>query len=502
MRFTSLVVELIRARPRLVVWLVVLVQAALWLILPMLLYRSPPGDLATVLAFGREYQVGTSLGPPLAFWLADIAFRTAGNTMFGVYLLAQICAVLTFWIYYQLARAIVGGQQAVLAVLLSMTVVAFSSPGVEFGPLVLARPLWALLLLHSWQLIGQNRRNAWFAWSIEAGLLLLTTPAAIGLLLLLAGFTVATERGRRVLMSLDPFYALLVILVLVLPYLIWLLRADALAMPPWPAISDLVARAMQWGWLLLGLVLAISAIILLVILNSGWFTRNADEAPIIYRPPVDPLARDFVFFFALAPALFGSVLAGFFNLDHVVGGAGVALLMSGLAVVVATGDLIHLRRQRLLRTVWAVAIVAPAVAAIATIAFLPWTGSNEVATSLPAKSIAQFFGDNFERRTNQRLRAVAGDPQLAGFIAMSRGRPHLLLDATPERTPWLSVAKFNETGGVVVWRASDTSGAPPPEIAQRFPGLVPEVPRAFEWMVNGRQPLLRVGWAIVRPKAP
>jgi hypothetical protein len=502
MRFTSLVVELIRARPRLVVWLVVLVQAALWLILPMLLYRSPPGDLATVLAFGREYQVGTSLGPPLAFWLADIAFRAAGNTMFGVYLLAQICAVLTFWIYYQLARAIVGGQQAVLAVLLSMTVTAFSSPGVEFGPLVLARPLWALLLLHSWQLIGQKRRNAWFAWSIEAGLLLLTTPAAIGLLLLLAGFAVATERGRRVLMSLDPLYALLVIVVLVLPYLIWLLRADAFAMPPWPAISDLAARAMQWGWLLLGLGLAMSAIVLLVLLNSGWFARNASEAPIIYRPPVDPLARDFVFFFALAPALFGSLLAGFFNLDHVVGGAGVALLMSGLAVVVATGDLVHLRRQRLLRTVWAVAIVAPAVAVIATIAFLPWTGSNEVATSLPAKSIAQFFGDNFERRTNQRLRAVAGDPQLASFVAMSRGRPHLLLDATPERTPWLSVAKFNETGGVVVWRASDTSGAPPPEIAQRFPGLVPEVPRAFEWLVNGRQPLLRIGWAIVRPKAP
>ncbi|WFU15533.1 glycosyltransferase family 39 protein [Bradyrhizobium sp. CB3481] len=502
MRFTSLVVELIRARPRLVVWIVVLVQAAMWLILPMLLYRSPPGDLATVLAFGREYQVGTWLGPPLAFWLADIAFRAAGNTMFGVYLLAQVCAVLTFWIYYQLARAIVGGQQAVLAVLLSMTIVAFSSPGVEFGPLVLARPLWALLLLHSWQLIGQNRRNAWFAWSIEAGLLLLTTPAAFGLLLLLVGFAAATERGRRVLMSLDPLYALLVIVVLVLPYLIWLLRAEALAMPPWPALADLAARALQWGWLLGGLVLAMAAIVLLVILNSGFFARNAGEAPIIYRPPVDPLARDFVFFFAFAPALFGSLIAGFFNFDHVAGGAGVALLMSGLAVVVVAGDLIHLRRQRLLRTVWAVAIIAPAIVVIAATAFLPWTGANEVSTSLPAKAIAQFFGDNFERRTNQRLRAVAGDPQLASFVAMSRGRPHLLLDATPERTPWLSVAKFNETGGVVVWRASDTSGAPPPEIAQRFPGLVPEVPRAFEWLVNGRQPLLRIGWAIVRPKAP
>ncbi len=501
MRFTSLVVELIRARPRLVVWIVVLIQAALWLMLPMLLYRSPPGELATVLAFGREYQVGSWLGPPLAFWLADIAFRVAGNTMFGVYLLAQICAVLTFWIYYQLARAIVGGQQAVLAVLLSMTVVAFSSPGVEFGPAVLARPLWALLLLHSWQLIGQNRRNAWFAWSIEAGLLLLTTSAAPLLLLLLAGFAAATERGRRVLTSLDPLYALLVILVLVLPYLIWLVRADAFAMPAWPALAELGARATQWGWLLGSLVLASSAILLLALLNSGLFARNASDAPIIYRPPVDPLARDFVYFFALVPAVLGSLLAGIFNLDRIVGGAGVVLLLTGLAVVVATGDLIYLRRQRLLRTVWAAAVIAPAIATVATIAFLPWTGSNEVATSLPAKSIAQFFGDSYERRTNQRLRAVAGDPQLASFVAMSRGRPHLLLDATPERTPWLSVAKFNETGGVVLWRASDTSGAPPPELVQRFPGLVPEVPRAFDWLVNGRQPLLRIGWAIVRPKA-
>ena len=81
-------------------------------------------------------------------------------------------------------------------------------------------------------------------------------------------------------------------------------------------------------------------------------------------------------------------------------------------------------------------------------------------------------------------------------------RPHLYLDAAPERTPWLSLEKFYQTGGVVVWRASDTVGTPPPDIARHFPGLVPEVPRAFDWLVNGRQPLLRIGWAIVRPKGP
>jgi Dolichyl-phosphate-mannose-protein mannosyltransferase len=500
MRFTSLVIELIRARPRLIVWLVLLFQAALWLIVPLLFYASPPGNVATVLAFGREYQVGTDLGPPLALWLGDIAYRLAGNHMFGVYLLAQLCSVAGFWFLYLLARAVVGGQQAVLAVLLTMTVTAFSSPSLEFGPLVLARPLWALLLFHTWQLIGQNRRNVWFAWSIEAGLLLLTTSAGIGLLLLVAGFMVATERGRRTLTSFDPLFALLVIVVLALPYLVWLIRTDTLAMPSWPQAADLSARALHWVWLVGGLAVAMVAIGLLLLLNSRLFSRSPEEAPIIFRPPVDPLARDFVYFFAIAPALAGSLISGVFNLDRVVGGAGVALLMTGLAAIVATGDLVHLRRQRLLRTVWAAAIIAPVLAAVGATLFLPLTGSNEVATSLPARSIAQFFNESFERRTNQRLRAVAGDAQLASLIALNRGRPHLFLDATPERTPWLTPAKFGETGGVVVWRASDTAGTPPPEIAQRFPGITPEVPRAFEWLVNGRQPLLRIGWAIVRPK--
>jgi Dolichyl-phosphate-mannose-protein mannosyltransferase len=501
MRFTSLVIELIRARPRLVFWIVVLLQGALWLTVPLLFYSSPPGELATALAFGREYQLGTDLGPPLAFWLADIAYRAAGNHMFGVYLLSQLCSIATFWILYQLARSIVGGQQAVLVVLLTMTIAAFGTPSLEFGPLVAARPLWALLLFHTWQLIGQNRRNVWFAWSIEAGLLLLTTSAGFGLLLLVAGFAVASPQGRRMLESFDPLFALLVIVVLALPYLIWLIRAGGLSLPPFPAFAQLSARGLRSISLIGGLLLAMSGIILLVVLNSAPFNRAEDESPIIYRPPVEPLARDFVYFFAIAPALCGSLVAGLFDCDRVAGGTAITLLMTGFAAIVATGDLVHLRRQRLLRSVWAVVIIAPAFAAAASTLFLPWTGGGEVATSLPARAIGQFFGESFERRTNQRLRAVAGDAQIASLVSLdAAGRPHLYLDATPQRTPWLTPQKFIETGGVVVWRASDTEGTPPPAIAQRFPGLVPEVPRAFEWLVNGRQPLLRIGWAIVRPK--
>lgn len=507
MRFTSLIVELIRARPRLVVWVVLLVQGLLWLLLPLVFYGSPPGDVATVLAIGREYQVGSDFGPPLAFWLADIAYRAAGNHIFGVYLLGQLCFIATFWALFQLGRAIVGGPHAALAVLLTMTAFAFGLPGTEFGPAVLARPLWALLLLHTWRIIGEGRRNAWFALSIEAGLLLLTTSAAVWLLALVAAFFVATPRGRIRLTTFDPLYAIVVVAVLTLPWMVWLARSGALAMA-WPPsapgdVLDLIqTSAMQTARLVGWLLLSIAAIIVLTVLNSRRATRRAEDAPVIYRKALDPLARPFVYFFALAPALAGCVIGGVDGRDGVAGGDGVALLATGLAVVVASGDLIALRRQRLLRKVWAAAIGLPALAAVIMVFIVPWIGGPGERTSLPAPAMARFFGESFERRTGRPLPSVAGDPELAALIAMGASRPHLFMDASPQKTPWLTPARFAETGGVVVWRALDTIGAPPADLARRFPGLVAEIPRAFNRLIEGRQPSPRIGWAIVRPKTP
>jgi hypothetical protein len=76
----------------------------------------------------------------------------------------------------------------------------------------------------------------------------------------------------------------------------------------------------------------------------------------------------------------------------------------------------------------------------------------------------------------------------------------LLLDATPARSPWVTMNDVKLKGAIIVWPTTDTSGAPPPEIKARFPDIVPEVPRAFARPVQGRLATLRVGWAIVRPQ--
>lgn len=502
MRFTSLIVELIRSRPAVVFWVAVLAQALMWLVVPMIFYLSPPGDTATVLAIGREYLLGTIDGPPLGFWLADIAYKATGNTMFGVYLLAQICFVVTFWALFTLGRAVVGAQQAVIAMLLTMTVTAFGFPGLEFGPDVLMRPLWALTLLHYWRAVGEGRRNAWFALSIEVGLLLLTSYAALLLVGLLALFTVATRRGRQALTSVDPWFSLIVVAALVLPHALWVTRAGVdTVMPPLPDVEMLKLNITTWLPIVGALAAMLVSIAVLALLNAAKLGPSADDVPVILRPPLSGFGRNYLLFVSLAPFLAGTLAGAALGSGQPVGGAGVLLAPAGLLVVLAAGEVIHLRRQKVLRAVWAATIVVPVIVVVGTTLLLPWILASSVKTAIPARDIGRFFGESFERRTGQRLPAVAGDPDIATLVALTApGRPHLLLDGTPRRTPWQSRERFQETGGVVVWRAQDTAGAPPEHLRQRFPGLVAEVPRPFEQMVQGREPLFRVGWAVVRPR--
>jgi hypothetical protein len=136
MRCTSLVVELIRARPRLVVWIVVLVQAGLWLFLPMLLYRSPPGDVATVLA----HLAGSTRSAPGSVRRWRSGSPTSPSVLPAIpcsasYLLAQACAVVTFWIYYQAGprdRRRAAGRASRYC--FSMTVVAVQFAGRRVRP--------------------------------------------------------------------------------------------------------------------------------------------------------------------------------------------------------------------------------------------------------------------------------------------------------------------------------------------------------------------------------
>ena len=501
MFYVPLYIEGLRSRPVVVFWLATLAQAAVWLMVPLLFYAAPPGELARLLAIGHEFPLDGAFGPPLAYWLAEIAFRAAG--LFGVYVLSQLCVIATYWCVFALGRPIVGSTHAAMAVLLMVGISVFTVPTPEFGPATLAMALWAAVLLFYWRAIGQKRREYWYAFGGAAALLLITSDAAFILVGALIVFTTITKRGRMAADTFEAWVAAAVLVGMMFVHFLLLERAGFALTPVLDRLRSAAsagANTAAWLWLLGALIVAHAGLAVLLVLAKGWPGIRTDPPPAIARAPVDPFAGSFVKAFALWPALLATIIAVLAGARLPIGGAAPLLVLSGLAVVIAAGDSIELRHPRILGFAWAGLLVVPAIFVPIVIVLLPWTTGTELKVAQPATAMGRYFGESFMRRTGHPLAIVSGDARLAELVAIAApSRPSVYFVADPAHSPWVSAADIRDKGAVVVWRAPDTNPAPPPEIKAQFPDLIPEVPRTFARPVRGRLPPLLIGWGVIRP---
>jgi hypothetical protein len=501
MFYIPLYIEGLRSRPALVFWLATLAQAAVWLLVPLLFYAAPPGALGQVLAVGHELPLTGDFGPPLAYWLAELAFRAAG--LCGVYALAQICLIATYWCVFALGRSIVGATHAAMAVLLMIGISAFTVPTPDFGPPILAMPLWAATLLFFWRAVAEKRVRSWYALGGAGALLLLTSDAALVLLGVLAVFTAMTRPGRAALDRIEARVTVLALTVVVFVHLFLLAHAGISLTPMLERLrrpENADANIAAWLRLLGVLILVHGGLIVLAILASGWPRTPADPPPPIVRAPVVPFAITFVKTLAVWPILVATIIAVLAGDRLPIGGVAPVLVLSGLGVVVAAGDRIALHHARILGFAWAGLLIVPAILVPVVMVLLPWTTGTELKVAQPASAMGRFFAESFARRTGHPLAIVSGDPRFAELVAVAApSRPSVYFAANPAQSPSLTVADIREKGAVIVWPAADTNPAPPPEIKMQFPDLIPEVPRSFDRPVRGRLPPLRVGWGVIRP---
>jgi 4-amino-4-deoxy-L-arabinose transferase-like glycosyltransferase len=412
--------------------------------------------------------------------------------------------VATYWAVFELGCATVGVAHAAIAVMLMVGVFVFSVPTPEFGPPVLAMALTALILLHFWWAAAQTLRLYWIAVGAEAGLLLLTSYAGLGLYVTLIGFMVITQRGRALLGSIEPWLAAILVVLLGFPHLIWLDAQGNLVAPMIDHVGDALshARLFDRAALPARLLLAVGGLIVLVALSFRWGRKSEQRVPVFQRGSVHPFARDFIYTFAIVPLAIAVVLALILGEPYPIGGIAPMVVLWPLAVVVLAGDTISIHRQQLLGIVWGAMLVAPPLLAIVAVLLAPPLAGIDLAVTRPANAIGRYFSDAFERRNGKALEIVAGEPRLAALVAlMSRPRASLYLDATPERSPWIDPQEVSRKGALVVWGAADTTGVPPAEIKTRFPELTPDVPRAFSRFTLTGTPTVRIGWGTVRPGA-
>jgi 4-amino-4-deoxy-L-arabinose transferase-like glycosyltransferase len=499
----SLPIEILRTRPRLIFWLAVLAQASLWVIVPTLFYSAPPGELAEVLAVGHTFAFGSELGPPLAPWLAEIALRAAGGHMIGVYLLAQICIVATYWAVFQLGRETIGDRHAVLAVLLMVGISVFTISSPDFGPDILMMPLWAFAILHLWRATGQDKQLYWFALAVDFWLMLLTSHLALLLFAVVVAFVLINPRARKSALNPAVGMAAITVACMMLPNVV-LIRDYGFGFTPNLArlrnVEAIDQNIIAWARLLMLVAVAHAGAGILLVLASNLARTKKDEAAIVPGQPVEPFARIFVYCLALAPLIVVTafaVISGKSDLS----GIPPLLVLSGLAIVTAAGETIMLHHQRILTIAWISLLIVPAVLMAAGALLLPALFAVDLKVAQPADDIAKFFTENFERRTQRKLDVVAGDPRLASIVSVaSSSRPNIYHDPKSGRPQLARREEALEKGTVVLWRATDSAGTPPPEVKAQFPDIVPEVPRAFDRAIPGRAPVLRIGWGVVRPQ--
>jgi Dolichyl-phosphate-mannose-protein mannosyltransferase len=501
MNYVSLIIEFLRGRPAVVFWTAALTQALLWTLVPALFYSAPPGEVPVLLAIGHEFVLGSYLGPPLSFWLGEAAFRIAGS--FGLYALAQACIVVTYWGVFTLGRAVVGTRHAVLAVLLMVGITAFTVPTPNFGPAVMAAPLWSLSLLHYWRALGEGRRGFWFLLALDLGLLLLASYVGLILIALMAAFTFATRRGRDALLHPEPWIAVLPLIIVVFPHLVWLWSGRSLVIEGFNDSLAAAGRLSPWLRLCLALLFTHLGLMLLVVLGTGWPRKPRERAPEIDRNPTERLARLFVYVFALAPA--GIAIAIVIASGRIGPFDRIAplVVLSGLAIVMLAGDQVLIYRERLVSSAWLGLLVTPPAIVVLGLALMPWIAGKDLAIAQPANAEGRFFADSYQRRSGQPLEYVTGDARIAPLIALAApSRPHVYFDWAPQRSPWATVSSMREKGGLLVWPVPENTTQPPATLRAQFPDLVAEVPRSFARAVQGFLPLIRIGWAVVRPEGP
>jgi 4-amino-4-deoxy-L-arabinose transferase-like glycosyltransferase len=389
----------------------------------------------------------------------------------------------------------------VLGVLLMVGIAAYNVPSPEFGPAVLALPLWALALFHYWRAIAEDKRGYWFILAFDLGLLLLTSYIGLLLVFLLAVFTLVTPRGREALLGVEPWLAIVLLMIVIFPHIAWLKDMWPLVLATIRTEAPPHALLPPAAWLAATIILSHVGVGLLVLLASGWRRRRDERAPEIDRNPAAPWGRVYVYVFALAPALVAIALVAWFDRLGPLARIGPLIVLTALAIIVVAGERIYLYREQQVSFAWLGLLTVPPALVVAAAVMLPWTFAIDLKTGQPAAAMGSFFADSFQRRVGKPLAYVAGDAQLATLIATAApSRPRVYFDEAPERSPWADATTLRANGAILVWPASDTAGSPPAALKAAFPELVPELPRAFARPVQGLLPLMRVGWAVLRPQ--
>ncbi|MBI3704838.1 MAG: glycosyltransferase family 39 protein [Rhizobiales bacterium] len=473
-------------------------HAALWTVLPSLLYPNLPLDLIEALVYGREWQLGYDKLPPLPWWLVEIVNRLVGHD-FAFYLLAQAAAVAALSAVFALARPLAGPLGALAAVLIVDGLHYLNYTAVKFNHDVIQLPFWALAGFAFHRALRGNELRHWLLLGLAVGMSLWAKYFVLVLALPLALFVLFDRDARASLTTPGPYVAAAAALVVMAPHLIWLVQNDFLPFAyaehralPSRGLIDHVWHPLEFAlgqlfFLLPSLLIAAPLFIP---------RRSASQPPV--ASAADAYDRRIVALLAFGP------LATVLALSAISGRGTVAMwgyplfLFLGVYVVLMAHRVLDDKRFKRVLLVWLGVFVAIAVVFIGNYAIMPQYDHRYRAVFYPGQELARELSQRYRAITGQPLVYVIGDMWDGGNVARyAPSHPRVLIDGKPARAPWIDLADLKARGALVLWTDSDPKLMP---VQYRAIAADAAIQPPFQLKDRRGDLTMTVGWAILQPK--
>jgi hypothetical protein len=492
------------------IWLVL--RTLLWTLIATLTQHTPPLDTVEWLCWGREWQLGYHKHPPLAAWVADLAWLLTPGSFVGVYLAGYVAIAVALWCVWRLARRMLPPISALAATVCLDGLVFFQQAAAEFNNQVLLIAFWALAVCLFHRALTRDSWRDWLGTGLALGFALLCKYSAVFLILPLLGWWLYQNGLRR---WSRPLVVALAAGLVFLPHFVWLCQND------FPTLRYAAMRAQGESgafdhrfsgvtFLLgQGLRLLPVALILLPLL-----TLRKRQAP----PPAQ-VDRTFLAVAVLGPIalhLIASLVLGLGLRD--IWGAPL-WTFAGLLLLCYLETNESDRAWRRTAATWAVVAGLSVVVVVANNLAGGWRG-KPLRVHYPGARLAEEVTRRWRERFGSPVPIVAGDWWLAGNVCChathrptlyaslepsafgkdlvrEKGDPRRFANPEPRASPWTGDDDLRRRGGALLWDASCYGAEMPTWLRKRFPTACSQ-----EMLIlpcAGWGPEIRVGWALIAP---
>jgi hypothetical protein len=497
----SRAVEFARRRPGTVLAWVLGLHLLVWTALPILVCPNLQLDLVEDLALGKEWQLGYWKHPPLPWWLADAMHRLTGQVD-SVYLLGPLSAVLCLYFVWRLARDVTNPIIALTAVLALEGLHYYNFSVVKFAHDQMQLPFWALTGWFVYRATTGKRAIDWVAagaflalafWSKYAAFAL---AATIGLILL---FDPAARPAWR---TRGPYLMAAAFFVVLGPNLWWLVETG---FQPFRYVDARAVEATHWyqfvtfplRWTASQVFYLVPTIVLIAVLYGGRLPRRPSEGA--------GFARRYVTALALGPFLVTTAVSALLGRLPVAMWGYPLWSFAPLAFLMWFPPAPDGRALRQFAAAFAIVFAVLPVAYAADELLEPVVRDRQKATHFPGRALAEIVTQRWRQQTGTPLRYVGGAPLPGGagefaannVVIYSSDRPHVIVQGNPQLSPWIDMADFDRTGGVLIWQSEQPM---PDALRERFPRAEPQPPLALPpQTLVPRSPVV-VSYAIVPPR--